>query len=135
MSKSNTYENDLMLFTFNATAIGGIGGNLFVSLHSADVGEAGDQTTSEILYTGYARVSIARDTTGWTVVINNAINAVQILFGNCTAGTATASHWAIGTSLTGAGKVLYKGALNSSLAISLNIQPIIGAGALSISED
>jgi len=135
MSKSNTYENDLMLFTFNATAISGIGGNLFISLHSADVGEDGNQTTSEISYTGYSRVSIPRDNTGWTVVGNNAVNAAQILFGNCTGGTATATHWAIGTSSTGTGKVLYKGALNSSLAISLNIQPIIGAGALSISED
>lgn len=135
MSKSNIYENDLMLFTFNATAISGIGSNLFISLHSADVGEAGNQTTSEISYTGYSRVSVPRDDTGWTVVANNAINAAQILFGICTAGTATATHWAIGTSSTGAGKVLYKGALNSSLAISLNIQPIIGANALSISED
>jgi hypothetical protein len=135
MSKSNTYENDLMLFTFNATAISGIGGNLFVSLHSADVGEAGVQTTSEISYTGYARVSVPRDNTGWTVVNSNSVNAEQITFGNCTGGTATATHWAVGTASSGTGKVLYKGALNSSLSISENIQPIIGAGALSISED
>ena len=135
MSKSNVFENDVVAFTFNGTAISGIGGNLFVALHSADVGEAGNQSTSEIAYTGYARVSVPRDNTGWTVVAENAINAAQILFGNCTAGSATATHFSVGTSSTGTGKVLYKGALNSALNISANIQPIIGAGALSITED
>ncbi len=30
--------------------------NLYVSLHTGDPGEAGDQTTSEAAYTSYARV-------------------------------------------------------------------------------
>lgn len=41
-------------------------GSLYISLHSADPGEAGDQTTSEVAYTSYARVAVARTSGGWT---------------------------------------------------------------------
>ncbi len=62
MSKGNTYENDILKLTFNATAIANIADNaaaspltnLQMSLHTADPGEAGDQTTNEIAYTSYA---------------------------------------------------------------------------------
>jgi hypothetical protein len=55
VSKGNTFENDLLKLIFNATAIANIADNaaaspltnLFVALHTADPGEAGDQTTSE----------------------------------------------------------------------------------------
>lgn len=65
MSKGNTFENDWLLLIFNATAIANIADNaasapltnLYVSLHTADPGEAGDQTTNEAAYTSYARVA------------------------------------------------------------------------------
>ena len=58
MSKTNTWENDLLKLVFqntSASLIGdatglvgsGVAGSLYVSLHTADPGEAGDQTTSE----------------------------------------------------------------------------------------
>lgn len=58
MSKGNTFENDLLLLIFNATAIGNIADNaasspltnLYVSLHTGDPGEAGNQTTNECAY-------------------------------------------------------------------------------------
>ena len=34
-------------------------GSLYVSLHTADPGEAGSQTTNEANYTSYARVAVA----------------------------------------------------------------------------
>jgi hypothetical protein len=43
-------------------------GSLYVSLHTADPGVAGDQTTNEVAYTSYARVAVARSEAGWTVV-------------------------------------------------------------------
>jgi hypothetical protein len=43
-------------------------GNLYISLHTADPGADGDQTTSECAYTSYARVAVARSGAGWTVV-------------------------------------------------------------------
>jgi hypothetical protein len=48
---------------------------LQVSLHTADPGPSGNQTTSEVAYTGYARVAVNRandGTAGWTVTTNSA---------------------------------------------------------------
>jgi hypothetical protein len=75
MSKGNTFENDFLLLIFNGTAIADLADNdatspltnLYVSLHTGDVGEAGSQTTSEATYTSYARVAVARTSGGWTV--------------------------------------------------------------------
>jgi hypothetical protein len=143
MSKGNTFENDLLKLIFNATAIANIADNagtspltnLYVSLHTGDPGEAGDQTTSEATYTSYARVAVARSGVGWTVSGNQATNAALIQFPQCTGSSNTITHFAVGTAASSTGKVLYKGALSSSLAVSSGIQPQFAAGDLDISED
>jgi hypothetical protein len=136
VSKSNATENDLVKFVFNGTAIPwGGAGNLYVSLHTADPGEGGDQSTSEATYTGYARVAVSRDSGGWTVVGPLASNVAQIQFGLCTAGSETITHFAVGTASVGAGQILYSGALNSSIAVSNNVQPQFAAAALQVTED
>jgi hypothetical protein len=143
MSKGNTFENDLLLLIFNGTAIADIADNdatspltnLQVSLHSSDPGEAGNQTTNEVAYTSYARVAVARSGAGWTVTGNAVTNAALIQFPQCTGSSATATHFAIGTAASGTGKILYKGALSASLAISSGIQPQFGAGDLDGTED
>jgi len=143
MSKGNTFENDLMKLVFQATAIANLADNaatspntnLYVSLHTDDVGEAGNQTANEATYTGYARVAVARSNAGWTVTDNSVTNAAAITFPQCTAGTNTISHFAVGTASTGAGKVLYKGALTASLAVSNLIIPEFATGTMTISED
>jgi hypothetical protein len=67
MSASNAFETDILLLVFNNTDIANIGdaaglqnsvaaGSLYVALHTADPGEAGNQSTSETTYTGYARL-------------------------------------------------------------------------------
>lgn len=66
---------DLLFNNEAATGIGDAGGllpsaaagNLYVSLHTADPGAGGDQTTNEAAYTSYARVAVARTVAGWTV--------------------------------------------------------------------
>ena len=112
----NTFENDLMLLIFNATAIANIADdaasspltNLYVSLHTADPGEAGDQTTSEISYTGYARVAVARSSGGWTVTSNSVSPVSAITFPASTGGTGgTVTHFAVGTAASGTGKILF----------------------------
>jgi hypothetical protein len=143
MSKGNTFENDLLLLIFNATAIANIADNagtspltdLYVSLHTGDVGEAGNQTTNECAYTSYDRVAVARSGSGWTVSANSATNAALVTFPAATGGSETASHFAIGTASSGTGKVLYKGALDSGLAISSGITPEFAIGALETTED
>lgn len=143
MSKGNTFENDVLKLIFNATAIANIADNassspltnLYVSLHTGDPGEAGDQTTSEATYTSYARVAVERSGTGWTVSGNTATNAALVQFPQCSGGTNTITHVGVGTLTSGGGKLLYKGALDASLSVSSGIQPQFAAGALDISED
>lgn len=135
MSKGNATENDLMKFLFNETAMPAYGSTLYVSLHTADPGEAGTQTTSEAAYTGYARVAVARTSAGWTVAANQASNTAEILFPECTGGSSTVTHVAVGTSLSGAGQLLYSGALTASVSISNLITPRFPAGTLVVQED
>jgi hypothetical protein len=129
MSKGDTFENDLLKLIFNATAIANIADNaasspltnVYVSLHTADPGEAGSQTTSECNYTGYARVAVARTSGGWTITANSVSPAANIDFANPTNSTnlpQTATHAAVGTASSGAGKILYSGALTPNIVIS-----------------
>ena len=140
MSKSNTTETDILAKLFNNTAISwDANTNLWVALHTADPGEAGTATTSEATYTGYARVSTARTSGGWTVSspsgVGTVTNAAAITFGACTAGTNTITFFSIVTTASGAGQILYSGALTSSLSVSSGITPQFAAGALTITED
>lgn len=136
MTKANATETDLLAKVFNNTALPWDGvTNLYLSLHTADPGEAGDQTTSECAYTSYARVAVARSGVGWTVSGSSSVNAAQIQFPICTGGSETATHVGIGTTSSGAGQLLYKGALTSSLAISNNVRPQFAASALQVQED
>jgi len=139
LSKSNALENDFVDFLFNATAMPSYGGNLYLSLHTADPGEAGDQETNEVstsAYTSYVRVAVSRDNTGWTVSGSGSTNAALVQFSQCTGGTgATITHLGIGTSLTGPGILLASGALTASLAVSNLVQPQFAASAISYTED
>jgi hypothetical protein len=131
MSKGNTFENDLLKLIFNATAIANIADNaamspltnLYVSLHTDDPGEAGDQTTNECAYTSYARVAVARSGSGWTVTNNSVSPAAEISFPTATGGTETATHFGVGTASSGAGKLLYSGTVSPNISISSGVTP------------
>lgn len=143
MSKGNTFENDLLKFIFQAVPIANIADiaasgpltNLFVSLHTDDVGEAGNQTTNEVAYTGYTRTTVSRTVAGWSISNNACENAAAITFPECGASGAVATHFGVGCSLSGAGRVLYKGTLSAALTISSAITPNFAAGALDVTED
>lgn len=106
-------------------------GVFYISLHTSDPGETGNQTTNEASYTGYARKSIARNT-GFTVSGSNASNTAALTFDECTAGSATVTHFGIGTDASGTGNLIMSGALSSSLAISAGITPEFAIGALDV---
>lgn len=141
MSMSNTSETALLSLLFNNTAwanVGnagglqpsGVAGSFYIALHTADPGEAGDQSTSEAAYTGYARVAVARSGAGFTVAGDQVSNAATVQFGECTAGSATVTHFTVGTASAGAGSVIYRGALSASRAISAGITPLFNTSAL-----
>lgn len=146
MSKSNTFENDLLKLIFLGTAIADLAENdttspatnLYVSLHTSDPGEAGSQTTNECNYTSYSRVAVARSGSGWTVTTNTAELAANADFPNPTDATnlpQTATHWAVGTAASGAGKVLYKGTITPNIVISnTGVTPRLAAGT-AVTED
>lgn len=131
MSKTDTFENDFLKLIFNATAIANIADNaasspvtnLYVSLHTADPGETGNQSTSETSYTSYARVAVARSNVGWTVTNNSVSPASAITFPECTGGTATITHFGIGTASSGTGKLLYKGSISPTISVATGVTP------------
>jgi len=146
MSKSNTFENEILQLLFNNVDIADIGdaggiqnsaaaGSFYIALHTADPGEAGTAATSESAYGSYARVAVARTVGGWTVSGASVSNAAQIAFAECTSGTETITHVSITTASSGSSKILYSGALTASRGISSGITPIFAIGALTVTED
>jgi hypothetical protein len=146
MSMTNAAEAALLDLLFLNTDWANIGdaaglqnsataGSFYISLHTADPGEAGTQSTSEASYTGYARVSVARTAGGWTRTVSTIANTALVQFAQCTGGSSTVTHFGIGTDSTGAGNLLMKGALSASLSISNGIQPQFAAGAMTATVD
>ena len=130
--KSTTFENDVLKLIFNATAITNICDNaaaspltnLFVALHTADPTDAGTQNSNEISYTGYARVSVARTSGGWTVTSNSVSPVANIDFGAMTGGTGgTVTHWSVGVAASGSTKILYSGTVSPNITVSNGVTP------------
>lgn len=143
MSKGNTFENDLLKLIFNGTAIADIAENdttspltdLYLSLHTADPGETGNQTTSETAYTGYSRKAVSRDSGGFTVTANSVSPVADTDFDVCTASPGgDLTHFAIGTASSGTGKILYSGTLTPNIAMAIGVIPRIKATS-TITED
>jgi hypothetical protein len=145
MSKTNTWENALLELVFKNTNAANIGdatglrgsstaGSFYVSLHTGDPGEAGNQTTSETAYTSYARVAVARSGSGFTVTGNSVSPAANVDFPECTGSTSTITHFGIGTASSGAGVLLYKGAVSPSISVSTGVTPRLTT-ASAVTED
>lgn len=144
MSLTNAGETSVLLLMFNNTNWANIGdatglrgsttaGDWWISLHTADPGEAGTQLTNEVSYTGYGRVAVARTGAGWVVTGASVSPASAVTFGACTAGTATATHMGIGTASSGAGVLVFKGALSPTIAIAAGVTPqLLAATAVTV---
>lgn len=143
MSATNAFETSILGLILNNANIANIGdatglrgsstaGSLYISLHTGDPGETGDQTTSEATYTSYARVAIARSGSAWTVSGNNASNAAAVTFPEAASGTNAITHFGIGTDSSGAGNLLFKGALSATLNVSAGITPSFAIGELDV---
>lgn len=135
MGKGNTWSNDILALLFNATTIPNIAQNngtapltnLYVSLHTANPGAGGAQNTSEAAYTSYARVAVARTSGGWTISSTSVVPAAQISFPAATGGSETETFFGIGTASSGAGILLYSGAISPTIAVSSGVTPILTA--------
>ncbi len=146
MSATNAFETALLTLYFNNTDHANIGdaaglqnsaaaGSFYISLHTADPGETGTQTTSETAYTGYARQAVPRSAAGWTVTGNTADNTAVVTFPTGGATGSLVTHFGVGTDLSGAGNLLFKGVLTASLQVNSGITPSFAAGALDVTAD
>jgi hypothetical protein len=144
MSASNSFETAILQLVFDNTNYANVGdatglrgsttaGNLYVSLHTADPGEAGTATTSETAYTNYARVAVARSSAGWTISGNAVSNAALISFPSCGATGATITHFGIVSTASGAGELYFSG--TAPLVVSTGVAPQFAIGALTVTAD
>ncbi len=131
--KHDTFENDVLKLFLNATPIANLAdnaasapnANLYMSLHVADPGEAGNQTTNEIAYTSYARATIPRTSAGFTVSANVASLTTDVVFPLGTGGAGTATFFGIGTAASGTGKLLWSGALTPGIVCGNGVTPVV----------
>lgn len=109
-------------------------GSLYVSLHTSDPGEAGDQSTNETTYTSYVRVPVARSGSGWTITANSASPTSAITFAAGTGGSGTVTHFGVGTDSAGAGTLLYSGTVSPNITVGSGVTPQLTT-ATAITED
>lgn len=121
-------DTALAQLIFNATTWTAIAQNvstspatsLYLSLHNADPGDNGNQSTNETAYTNYARVAVARTTAGFTVSGSSPVlvqNAAAITFPQCGVTGDTLTHWGIGLASSGAGTLLGSGPIGAGPAL------------------
>lgn len=113
-----------------------LAGALYVSLHTADPGSAGNQGTSEVAYPGYSRPAVTRDPAGvqprWKWNAGWITNEGRATFAACAAGGITVTHVGIGVDAVGAGVLLYRIALAAPHVIAAGSSPYLENGASSI---
>lgn len=141
MSAADTGEADILAAVMKGAGYAwSAASDFYVSLHTSNPGETGDQSTNEIAYTGYARVQVTR-ATGFSVSssagVNFGFNVAAIVFGAMTGGAGgTVTHFGIGTSSTAAaaGRLLLFGTC-TNIAVTAGITPQFGADQLRITCD
>jgi hypothetical protein len=136
MSKANTTENETLDAILRAVDPSWrANASRYIALHTADPGEAGTAVTSESAYGDYARVAVTAATGFSAAAAGSTANTGLIQFPECASGSETITHVSIVTTASGAGQILYSGALNASRAVSAGIQPQFAIGALIVTED
>lgn len=148
MSKGNAFASDLLALIFHGTAIADLAENdstspatnLYISLHTADPGEAGTAATSETSYTNYARQAVARSTAGWTLATGDpdpaSISpAADVDFPECGATPGAAlTHFGVTTAVSGATILLYHGTLTPNITMATGVIPRVKSTS-TITED
>lgn len=142
MPASTTFENLLLQHILQNANIANIGdatglrgstttGSLYISLHTADP-NAGNQSTNEATYTGYARQALVRTSGAWTIVSNLGENATLVSFPVCTAGSNTITHFGIGVAVSGVTDLLISGTVSPNLAVGVGVTPQFAVNALTV---
>lgn len=135
MTIANVTESAIMSLIFTATAWSNYADNattspqtnIGMSLHTADPGDGGTATTSEVTYTSYTRVNVARTTGGWTEASGSITPDANIDFPAGTGGSGTVTHTAAAksnaTPPTGAQDILFSGTVTPNIVTGNGVTP------------
>jgi len=135
MSIANVTETAILKLVYQAVAWANYADNaaatpqtgIGVSLHTADPGEAGDATTSEVAYTGYGRVNVARTTAAWTESSGTVTPVANIDFTAGTGGTGIVTFFATAKATaavpTGTMAILWSGTVSPSINTGNGVTP------------
>lgn len=135
MSIGNTTENAILDLIFSATAWANYADNaasspqtnIGLSLHTADPGEAGDATTSEVAYTSYTRKNVSRSTGFGAASSGSVALAANLDFPAGTGGSGTVTHFAAAksnaTPPTGAQAILFSGTVTPNIVTGNGVTP------------
>lgn len=137
-AKGTIFDNDFLKLIFNGIAIPNLADDaatlpltdLYVSLHTANPGISGNQTTHEATYSGYARVAVPRSPSGWTITGSTVSPTATIVFPLATGGSETERYFVIGTDFSGTGKILYFGPISPPIIVATNIAPELTNGSV-----
>lgn len=140
MPKTVVFGNQLVDYLFNSTALPwDAATDLYCSLHTISPTVAGDQTTNEVDYKGYERVSIGRNNTDFTINANQAESAIEIEFPQVEAepeSELTVTYFGIGTDATGTGTLLYFSEITDGpITLDVSLIPRVPVGSLTILEE
>ena len=137
MSMSNATENaTLKMHLQGIDPSYRAGATQYAALVSLAVPDEAAPIAAELTYTGYARVALTK-ATAWTDGGSSFANALQILFGKRTDAGATQQAKAMVIVDTPSGAISQGiiAALNDTLDINLNIQPIFSPGTVTITAE
>ena len=131
MSISNTTETAMMKLVFQAIdwanyaddAVTSPQTSIAVGLHTGDPGDAGTMSTSEVGYTDYARVDVARTTGGWAESSGTINPVANIDFPTGSGGSGTVTYFSTGKTGGGAAAILFSGAVSPSIVTGSGITP------------
>lgn len=143
MTKGDTFENGLQLLIFQATDLALIADNattgpltnLYLSLHTADPTDSGNQGTDESAYTSYARVAVARTNTGFVVAAGVASLNANADFPAATDTGPDITHFGVGDlAAATSGRLLYSGTVTPNINIANGVTPRLTTGT-TVTED
>ena len=131
---SDTTESAILALVFNATtwanyAINASASpetNIVVTLNTADPGDAGTGSTSEVTYTSYSRVNVLRTSGGWTVsgTAPTKVNPVAVIaFPAGSGGSGTVTHFTTTKSGGGASANLWYGTVTPNIVTGNGVTP------------
>jgi hypothetical protein len=139
MAATTAFGSELLSLILTGTPIPNIADNAasspitnwYISLHTASPGVGGNQTTNETAYTGYARIAVARDVSGWTVSSAAGDNDAQITFALCSASPGgNITHVGFGTGSSGSGSLKLFGQLTNPITMQIGSTPLFSIGEL-----